>query len=294
MSILKLYVKLLKKNERIVLIDCDLAKAFKSIKFKRHFPERYFNVGIAEQNAVSIAAGFASKGFFPIVQTFACFATEKCCDQIKNALAINKLPALIVGGKVGLSDGQGGVSHQAIEDYGLIASIPQTTIFSPITKDQIQYVLQSFVSIQGPSYLRLFDIDEYNSTYKLGVKWFSMFDESKNVFITTGDQLYNCIAARNELLINSKDVAIIYVNQLKPICSELVEFCRKFDVCITVETHNLINGFGSRINQELKHVGLKQLTQIAIKDCYSESGTYKELCHDLGIDIDAIIKTLHD
>ena len=279
------------ENKRIVLIDCDLSKSFRSQRFQQQFPDRYYNVGIAEQNAISIAAGLAAKGLYPVVQMFACFASTRCCDQIRNSLAINDLPVLIVGGKPGITDGQGGVTHQAIEDYGIISSIPNISIFSPINSMQIHLAFQKLLSGAGPCYLRLFDIESYDPILKYPTsEWFSIFSGTTFSIITTGDQFQNCCTAIEELNKYNINASLIYINMLKPLPSDsrLLSLLQNQTDILVVETHNEINGLGSHIIQKYRKQIAANIESLAIRDHFAESGTYAELCSSLHIDADAI------
>lgn len=285
---------LAKQNEKIILIDCDLAKVFQSNIFKERFPNRYLNVGIAEQNAMGVAAGLAAKGYFPIVQSYACFLANKCCDQVVNSLAVNELPVLIIGGKAGVSDGQGGVSHHSINDYGIIASIPQTSFFSPITSDQLRYTFDSFLNAKKSCFMRLYDNEIFTYDQHGGGKWFLLYPEGELLLITTGDQFYNCLKVREKLLLEKIQASIVYVNQMKPLPLELIEVCCKYKYCFMIETHNYMNSFGMMLNYRLNKRKPTNFTIIAINDCYSESGSYYDICKYLKIDIDAIINEIKE
>lgn len=280
-------------NENIVVIDCDLSKSFHTQEFSKLFPERYFNVGIAEQNAFSIAAGLASLNYdyIPFVHTFATFASMRACDQICNSICYTNMNVKIISQKIGFGDSEGGATHQSIEDIGIMSAIPNLTIFSPCDDYEVVEAVEIALNIKGPCYIRLSNINSELGEHKMQYGKGRILIEGKDLFIfASSDILNECIIACNTLNLMGYKVGLAAFSTLKPLDIELIQSCaKKANLLMTVEVQNVLTGLGSQVCRILSEQCLVPVKIVGIEDQFTESGTFRGLLHKYGLDAESII-----
>ena len=263
------------KDERIVVIDVDLAKANGTMKLREKFPERAFDVGIAESNAASIAAGMASYGFVPFVTTFTPFATRRMCDQIAISVTYAERNVKIVGTDPGISAELNGGTHMSMEDIGVLRSIPNMVIFEPVDNVQLAQALPQIVDYDGVVYIRMFRKTTptvFGDDYKFDLFKADIVREGKDVTLfATGIMVAESIEAANLLKAEGIDAEIINIHTIKPIDREaVIKSARKTGAVVTCENHNVIGGLKSAVAEVLIEECLVPLKAIGIQDHFGE------------------------
>tara|TARA_Y100000590_G_scaffold468870_1_gene653584 strand:- start:547 stop:1509 length:963 start_codon:yes stop_codon:yes gene_type:complete len=274
---------LAKKIDNLMVLTCDVSTSAGLDRYRKTYPEKYLDVGIAEQNMIGIAAGLASEDFNVITTTFAPFQTMRCCEQIKVNLGYMRQRVCMVGIASGLSLGTLGYTHCCIEDVGILRSIPGITIISPADSLETVKALQAAVQSEGPSYLRLTGSSNnpmvYKKDYKFEIgKSITLRDGKDIVIFCTGAMVHHCLEAAKLLELKNISAKIINMHTLKPIDKDAVKEACNCSLVISVEEHNVIGGLGSAI-AEYKSTLKKSPKQLflGIKDTYSKGGNYKFL-----------------
>ena len=274
---------LAKKIENLMVLTCDVSTSAGLDRYRKTYPEKYLDVGIAEQNMMGIAAGLASENFDVITTTFAPFQTMRCCEQIKVNLGYMRQKVCMVGIASGLSLGTLGYTHCCIEDVGIIRSIPGITIISPADSLETVKALQAAIKSQGPCYLRLTGSANnpivYKKDYKFEIgKSITLKDGKDIVIFCTGAMVHHCLEAAKLLELKNISAKIINMHTLKPIDKNAVKEACNCSLIISVEEHNVIGGLGSAI-AEYKSTLKKSPKQLflGIKDTYGKGGDYKFL-----------------
>lgn len=285
-------------NNDVVVLEADTSKSTFTNLFAKVFPDRFFNIGIAEQNEVLIAAGMASCGKIPFVSGFAIFNSLKVCEQIRTFICYPKLNVKIVGSHCGLTACYDGVTHQSTEDMGVLRTIPGLTIIMP--SDDIitrKTVLEAY-KYKGPVYIRLTRnpvprIYNNKTNFVLG-KAIKIKDGKDITIISMGDMMENTIKVSEILEENNIFPTVLDMHTLKPIDSEMIiKSARKTGAVITIEDHNIINGLGSAVSEVLSENYPVILKRMGIPDIFCESGSYKDLISKYKLDINSIIKNIN-
>jgi transketolase len=281
------------ENENIAVIDCDLSKSFRSKEFSRLYPERYFNVGIAEQNAFSIAAGLASLdyGYIPFVHTFAMFASMRACDQISNSICYTNMNVKIISQKIGFGDSEGGATHQSIEDIGIMSAIPNLSILSPCDDYEAEEAVEIALNIKGPCYIRLSNKSSELGIHKMEYGKGRILIEGEDLFIfASSDILNECMLACKILNSMGYKVGLAAFSTLKPLDTELIQSCaKKAKLIMTVEVQNVLTGLGSQVCRILSGQYPVPVKTIGIENQFTESGTFNGLLSKYGLDPDGIV-----
>lgn len=262
-------------DERIVVIDVDLAKANGTMKLREKFPERAFDVGIAESNAASIAAGMASYGFVPFVTTFTPFATRRMCDQIAISVTYAERNVKIVGTDPGISAELNGGTHMSMEDIGVLRSIPNMVIFEPVDNVQLAKSLPQIVDYDGVVYIRMFRKTTpavFGDDYKFDLFKADMVREGKDVTLfASGIMVAESIKAADLLKAEGIDAEIINIHTIKPIDREaVIKSASKTGAVVTCENHNVIGGLKSAVAEVLVEECLVPMKAIGIQDHFGE------------------------
>ena len=282
-----------KENEKIVVIDCDLGQACRTGKFRINFQDRYVNVGIAEQNAFGVAAGLASSGFIPIVHTFATFACLRGIEQIRNSIALTNQNVKIIGARPGITNAILGATHHAIEDIGIMTSIPNIAVLAPYDYCEVKECLEEAIKYNGPVYIRLDKIQTEkvnHERFKIG-KAQLISDGEDITLIGVGDQVINCINAEKKLKELGYSVRVINISSAKPLDKDIIlESANKTKNIIVIESHNVIGGVGSEICRVLSEECPTKVKTMGIRDCFTQTGDYEDLLKYYGIDSESIIK----
>lgn len=286
--------KLGEENKDIVVLDADLTTATKTGIFAEKFPDRFINVGIAEQNLMGIAAGLSTFGKIPYASTFAVFAAGRAYEQIRNSIAYPKLNVKVVATHAGITVGEDGATHQMIEDLSLMRTLPNMTVMCTSDDIQTKWAVREISKIDGPVYLRLcrmatpiiYDVTEEFEIGK-GVQIGQGTDAS---IIATGATVAEALKAQEILKEDGIDVRVIDMHTIKPIDRELIIKCAKETKrIITVEDHNIIGGLGSAVCEVLSEEYPTKVERMGIPDCFGRSGKAEELMKYYKIDSSAIV-----
>lgn len=271
-----------KENEKIVVFDADLSSATKTNLFAKEFPNRFFDMGIAEQNMISTAAGMSTCGKIPYASTFAIFAAGRAYDQIRNSVCYPNLNVKICATHAGITVGEDGATHQMIEDIALMRTLPNMTVISTSDDIQTKWAVKEISKIDGPVYLRLSRLSTpiiYNEGQKFEIgKAIQIGDGTDGTIFATGVTVAEAIKAQEELKQKSINVRVVDVHTIKPIDKEIIIRCAKeTKKLISIEDHNVIGGLGSAIAEVLTEEYPKGLIRLGVKDTFGKSGKAEEL-----------------
>lgn len=284
-----------KENEQIVVFDADLASATKTNLFAKEFPNRFFDMGIAEQNMISTAAGMATCGKIPYASTFAVFAAGRAYDQIRNSVCYPKLNVKICATHAGITVGEDGATHQMIEDISLMRTLPNMTVISTSDDIQTKWAVKEISKLNGPVYLRLSRlatpvIYDENQKFEIG-KAVQIGDGTDATIFATGVTVSEALKAQRELKMKGIDVRVVDVHTIKPIDKELTVKCAsETKRLISIEDHNIIGGLGSAISEVLADEYPVKLTRLGINDTFGKSGKATELMEYFGITANDIVQ----
>ena len=285
--------KLGEENKNVVVIDADLAKSTKTSLFAKKFPDRFIDVGIAEQNMIGIAAGLSTFGKVPFVSTFAAFATGRVYDQIRCSVAYPKLNVKICGTHAGVTVGEDGATHQMLEDINLMRGLPNMTVISTSDDVQTKWAVEEISKIDGPVYLRLARIAtpviyEENQKFEIG-KGVQIGNGTDATIFATGVTVSEALKAQELLKERGFDVRVVDIHTIKPIDRELIVKCAKeTDKIITVEDHSIIGGLGTAVCEVLAEEYPTKDIRLGIPDCFGKSGKAADLMKYFRIDAQAI------
>jgi transketolase len=290
----------LSENSRIVVLDADLAKATKTIEFKKACPERFFDMGISEQDMMGTAAGFATCGKIPFASTFAIFAAGRAFEQIRNSIAYPNLNVKIAATHAGLTVGEDGGSHQAIEDISLMRSIPNMTVINPSDGKETEEVIKAAVQYYGPVYIRLGRAatpDLHGAGYQFNWGKGEVLREGKDVsIIATGIMVAKALEAASKLQEEGIVATVINMHTIKPIDKLLIlETARLTGKIVTVEEHSVIGGLGSAVCEVLSQEYPTKVAMAGVKDRFGTSGKPDDLLKQYGLttnDIIAAVKSI--
>ena len=280
-------VELGKINKNIVVLDADLTKSTKTSMFQKEFPERHFNVGIAEADLMGTAAGFATCGKIPFASTFAMFAAGRAFEQIRNTIAYPKLNVKIAPTHAGISVGEDGGSHQSVEDIALMRSIPGMVVLSPADAVETKKMIFAAAEYEGPVYIRMgrLDVetifDEETYDFQIGIA--NTIREGNDVTIAaTGLMTYEALKAADILAQEGISVRVINVGTIKPLDGEtILKAAKETKFIITAEEHSVIGGLGSAVSEFLSEVYPAKVKKLGIYDKFGQSGKANELCDNL-------------
>lgn len=283
------------KMNDIVVLDSDLSCSTQTKFFAKNFPERFFNCGIAEQNMITTAAGFALAGKIPFAATFAVFATGRTYDQIRASVCYQKANVKIIGTHGGITVGEDGATHQALEDVSLMRGLPNMTVIVPADCNECEQALEFAAQHIGPVYIRISRNnlpDIYNENYKFNPYKANILKEGKDLtLISNGDELAEVIKAAELLKSQGIDAEIISMPVVKPFDSQtVIESARKTGFVVTVENHSIIGGLGSAVAEVLSENLPTKILRIGMKDCFGQSGTPSELLKHYELDAASIAK----
>ena len=293
----KALAELGKKYKKVVVLDADLAEATKTLEFKKVFPKRFFDIGIAEQDMMGTAAGLALEGKIPFASTFAIFAAGRAYEQIRNTIAYSKLNVKIAATHAGLTVGEDGASHQSIEDLALMRVIPGMTIFSPCDDAETRWVIEEAIKINGPVYIRLTrpkieDVYEAKTKFEFG-KAITHGNGKEATVIATGLMVQEALKAKEILAKENIDIRVIDIHTIKPIDREaIVKAAKETKRIITVEDHSIIGGLGSAVCEVLSEEYPAKVDRIGVNDEFGQSGKWNEVLAHYGLTCDEIVKKI--
>ncbi len=265
-------------DTNIVVLDADLSKSTKTDTFKKKYPERFINMGIAEANMMTVAAGLATCGKTVFASTFAIFAAERACEQVRNSICYPKLNVKIGATHAGISVGEDGASHQPVEDVGIMRSIPNMTVISPADAVETRAAVKAAIEYDGPVYLRLGRLgvpviyDE--NTYKFELGKGVVVSEGTDVTIfATGLMVHTAIEAVKLLADQGISARLVDIHTIKPIDKQLIiESAKKTGALVTVEEHNIYGGLGSAVAEVASQNCPVPLRIVGINDSFGRSG----------------------
>jgi len=289
-------VELAKAREDLVVLSADLSKATRTSWFAQEFPERFFECGIAECNAIGIASGLSENGFYPVFSSFASFLTGKY-DVIRVSAAYSNATMLLVGTHAGLAIGKDGVTQMGLEDVSLMRSMPNMKVYQPATSNQAIQMMREIVKTTGPSYLRIGrqPVPEcFNAEDKieLGKAQIVLDSEDCDIcFVTSGCILHDVIEAAEILASQGSKVSILNFHTIKPFDAKtLVEFAKKSKLVVSVEDHSIQGGFGSLVCETLSEKHPSQVLRIGLEDVFPESAPPSDLYEKYGLNCSGIVR----
>lgn len=289
--------KIGEENENIVVLDADLSTATKTGIFAEKFPNRFINVGIAEQNLMGIAAGLSTFGKIPYASTFAVFAAGRAYEQIRNSIAYPKLNVKICATHAGITVGEDGATHQMLEDLGLMRGLPNMTVMCTSDDIQTKWAVREISKINGPVYLRLCRmatpvIYDVANQFEIG-KGIQIGEGKDASIIATGVTVHEAIEAQEILKNKGIDVRVIDIHTIKPIDKNLIVKCAKETKrIITVEDHSVIGGLGSAVCEVLAEEYPAKVERMGMPDCFGRSGKAEELLEYYKIDTNSIVSKI--
>ena len=290
-------VKLAEKNERVYLLTADMGFGLVE-PFADKYPDRFINVGVAEQNMIGIAAGLALSGKIPFVYSIGNFPILRCLEQIRNDVCYHNLNVNIVAGSSGLTYGALGSSHHATEDIAVMRSLPNMTVVVPSDRLEASYATEAIENIDSPCYLRLGRTDVCRYPLKFQVGKSNLFNEGIDVtIITTGWMLHRAIQVALKLREEVIGVRVLNMHTIKPIDTEaILKAARETEAIITVEEHSIIGGLGSAVAEVIAESGEHvKFWRMGIPDKFcTKVGTQDELLEDCHLTVDDIIREVKD
>jgi transketolase len=290
-------LNLMQTNENVITLTADLGESLRLLDIRTNFPERFFDIGVAEANMAGIAAGMAIAGFTPVAGTFAVFMT-RAFDHIRMQICQNNLHVIMVGSHGGVSNALDGGSAHALEDIAYMRALPNMTVLFPIDAHQTKQALQAAVVAKGPVYLRLYReptpiVTEANKLFTIGQA--QIIKSGKDVsVIASGPQVAFALEAARQLESQNISVEVVAVPTIQPLDNAtIVDSARRTGKVITVEDHNVNGGLGSAVAEVLSEQQPTRLRRLGVRQ-FGESGKYSELIAKLGIDTASIIKAVQD
>lgn len=282
-------------NENIVVLDADLSKSTKTDTFKKKYPERFINMGIAEGNMMTVAAGIASCGKTVFASTFAIFASERACEQVRNSICYPKLNVKIGATHAGISVGEDGASHQSVEDLAIMRSIPNMTVICPADAVETRAAVKAAIEYKGPVYLRLGRLgvtvlfDENNYKFELG-KGIVVSEGTDVTIFATGLMVHTAVEAVKLLADEGISARLVDIHTIKPIDKELIiESAHKTGAFVTVEEHNVCGGLGSAVAEVAVQNCPVPMRFVGINDSFGKSGKPNLLLEHYGLTAQNIV-----
>lgn len=288
------------KNKNIVVLDADLSKSTKTNVFKEQFPDRFFNVGIAEQNLISVGAGLAAAGKIPFVSSFAMFATGRAFEQIRNAVCYPKLNVKVCATHAGITVGEDGATHQSLEDIACMRVLPNMTVVVPADEAETTSVIEWAANYQGPVYVRLgrAGVDDTTPAGYQFVpgKSLTLVEGADLTIIACGALVGPAVEGAKELAQAGISARVINMASIKPIDKDaIVKAAQETGAILTAEEHNVLGGLGSAVAEVVVQEAPVPMAFVGVQDSFGESGTPKELMAKYGLtakDIVAAAKKL--
>ncbi len=281
-------VEIGRRDLRIVVLDADLATSTKADMFAQAFPDRFFQMGVAEQNMFGVAAGLATLGFIPFAVTFACFTAKRALDQIRIAIAQPHINVKMVGAYSGLLTGKTGKTHQSVEDMAVFRAMPQVVTIAPADGLEVRRAMEAIVDYDGPVYLRLTRDpcpvvmpDGYE--FEIG-RAILMREGSDVTLIGTGQKTIDCLEAADLLADDGIAAAVLHVPTLKPLDEEaIIKAAARTGRVVTVEDHSIIGGLGGAVAELLGERYPLPIRRVGYRDTFAESGSNQDLLEKYGL-----------
>lgn len=284
-------------NEKVVVLDADLSNATKTDKFAEKYPNRFFQMGIAEADMIGTAAGLATCGKIPVASTFAAFATGRVYDQIRCSVAYPNLKVKICGTHGGITVGEDGATHQMLEDINLMRGLPNMTVIAPSDDISTKALVKKMIDFDGPVYMRLSRaktpvIYTEDAEFKIG-KGIQIGEGKDATLFAMGDVLAEALKAQEKLLKLNIAIRVVDMHTIKPIDEDLIVKCAKeTGMLFSVEDHNIIGGLGSAVAEVLCEQYPKKLFRLGINDTFGKSGSASALLKYYKLDSDGIVEII--
>lgn len=288
-----------KRDDRVVALSCDLTESTRTKMFAEAFPERFVQIGVAEQNMASVGAGMAAMGKIPFIASYAMFSPGRNWEQIRTTIAYNDSNVKIVGAHAGVSVGPDGATHQAIEDIAIMRAVPNMIVIAPADVHEARKVVLAAAKHEGPVYFRLGRsatpvVTTPESPFEIGkaVRMYSRNEshEVKVGIVVTGTLLFNALMAAEELEKEGVGVSVLHMPTIKPLDAEaLEEFAKEHNSLVTVEEHQIIGGLGGAVAEHLSETIPTKIVRVGMRDIFGESGEPDELIAHFGLDEKGII-----
>lgn len=287
------------ENPNVVVLDADLSKSTKTAEFSKNYPERFFNMGIAEANLLGTAAGLAAAGKTPFASTFAVFATGRAFEQIRNSIAYPKLNVKIAATHAGVSVGEDGGSHQAIEDIAIMRALPNMVVLVPADGEETRQMVLAAAEYNGPVYLRMGRLDVpviFGEDYHFEIGKAKVLKEGTDVAIMANGLMVAIALEAAELLASEGiSVSVVNVSSVKPIDEEtILRVAKETGAVVTAEEHNIIGGLGSAVAEILGEKLPTPMVRVGLKDTFGESGRPYELLEKYGLTKENLVKAARE
>jgi transketolase len=287
-------VRLGRKDARVVALEADLGKSTQSVMFQAEFPDRYFQMGIAEQNMTSTAAGFALAGMIPFIHSFAVFASGRAYDQLRNSICIPGLPVRICGSSAGLSDFGDGKTHQGVEDAALMRALPNMTVLSPADSIEVEKMMDCLLDWKGPVYIRINRNDlpfvyPPGEPYSIG-KVTMLREGSHAAIFASGLMVSKALEAASALESEGISARVLDVGTLKPLDRDaVIRYADGVEAIVTAEEHSVIGGLGSAVVEALRGVAHAPVEFVGVPDSFGISAEgYDDLLEHFGLTSNAV------
>ena len=295
----KALVKLGDINNNVVVLDADLSKSTKTYDFGKTYPDRFFNMGIAEQNLIGAACGFATAGKIPFASSFAMFASGRAFEIIRNSVCYPNLNVKICATHAGITVGEDGASHESVEDISIMRSIPNMTVLVPADGVEAEKMIFEAANVYGPMYVRLgrSAVDTiFTEEYKFEIGKGTVLTEGDDVsIIACGIMVNEAIKASEELKKEGINARVINMSTIKPIDKELIiKSAKETKAIVTAEEHSIIGGLGSAVSEVLAEECPTVLKRVGIKDVFGESGNPNDLLEKYGLTYKDIINSVKE
>lgn len=287
-------------DPRVVVLDADLSKSTKTEVFKKKYPERFLNMGIAEGNMMAVAAGIASCGKVVFASTFAIFASERACEQVRNSICYPNLNVKIGATHAGITVGEDGASHQVIEDIAIMRSIPNMVVISPADAVEARLAVKAAIEYEGPVYLRLGRLsvpviyDENTYKFELG-KGVTVRDGNDAAIIATGFMVHAAIEAADILKKEGINVRVIDIHTIKPIDKELIiKAAKETGAIVTAEEHTVMGGLGGAVTEVVSENYPVPVKLVGVQDKFGKSGKPDKLIEMYGLTASNIVEKVKE
>jgi transketolase len=284
------------KHKNLVVLDADLSAANRTSLFAEKFPDRFFNVGIAEANMIGLAAGFATTGLVPIAHSITPFATGRPFGQIRQSVAYSRMNVKIVGGFAGFTAAEDGASHQSVIDIAIMRALPNMTVLVPADANEVRKATVAMVKYEGPVYMRVCNGPTplvYSNDYQFEIGKAIVLKEGQDLsFVATGTMVAAAIEAAKILSEKNISARVINIHTIKPIDKETVlKAASETKAIIVAEEHSIIGGLGSAVAEILSESSINvKMIRVGIKDVFGESGTFSELMAYHKLTADNLVK----
>ena len=292
------------KNKNVVALCADLTESTRTNIFAEAFPERFVQVGIAEQNMASVASGMAVCGKIPFIASYAMFSPGRSWEQVRTTIAYNNSNVKIIGAHAGVSVGPDGATHQAIEDIAIMRVIPNMVVIAPCDVHEARKAVLKAAEYEGPVYIRIARdpspvVTTPDSPFEIGKAYTFFHKDSAHAktvgIITTGILAHNALIAAKQLNEEGIGVSVLHMPTIKPLDTQALDmFGQAHDVIVTLEEHQVAGGLGSAIAEYYSEFAPKRVIKLGVHDQFGQSGTPDELLKHYGMDSETVVKTVRE